>query len=319
MGKNPVNDELMMRYLLGDVSDEEQARLEELYFEDDRAFEQLAALEDELIDAYVRGELSEQQRKQFEGYFLNSIEQRRKLAFAESFTQYLSEVRGAASAAVQERWRNRITGWLGIHGSTARWAFAAAGAVVLIVGVGLVRENGRLRTQLRQMQAEQTELRQREEQLSKQLAQRNEPSTGNAPGKGAESQPHSLPIVALTLAPGLLRGSAEQKTLVIPHGPHLVRLQLQVDGGQSYESYLATLETAEGVRVWSKEGLKTTPETGGRTVVLELPSGLLSNKDYILKLRGVRSGAVQTNQYPSEAQHLVVEEIAAYSFRVAKY
>ena len=115
MAKDPTNDDVMTRYLLGDVSDEEQARLEELYFVNDRAFEQLAAVEDELIDAYARGELSESQRNQFELHFLNSTERQRKLAFAESFTRYLSEAPRATSATERETWPNRIAGWLGVH------------------------------------------------------------------------------------------------------------------------------------------------------------------------------------------------------------
>ena len=35
MAKDTVTDDLMMRYLLGDISDEEQVRLEEHYFVDD--------------------------------------------------------------------------------------------------------------------------------------------------------------------------------------------------------------------------------------------------------------------------------------------
>ena len=308
----------MMRYLLGDVSDDEQIRLEEYYFVDDNVFEQLSALEDELIDDYVRGELGERQRRQFELHFVNSAERRRKLAFAESFSQYLSNAYIAPAAAKRETWQQRITYWFDLRSTTARWAFAVVFAAVLLGGAWLGLENWWLHTQLREMQAQQTELRQREEQLSRQLTQLKVPAIEGRPGpEVAESQPHLLPIVALTLVPGVLRSSAEQKTLIIPSGPHLVRLQLDLES-QSYESYLATLETAEGSRIWSKEGLKTMPESGGRTVVLELPSSLLGNKDYILNLRGVRSGAVQTNQYPSEAQHLVVEEIAAYSFRVVK-
>ena len=91
MAKDPVSDGVMMRYLLGDVSDEERVQLEERYFVDDGVFEQLSALEDELIDDYIRGELAESQRKQFELHFLTSVERRQKLAFAESFAQYLSD------------------------------------------------------------------------------------------------------------------------------------------------------------------------------------------------------------------------------------
>lgn len=309
MAKDRPNDDVMMRYLLGELSDEEQTRLEESYFADDEAFEQLAALEDELIDAYVRGELSGPQRKQFDLRFVNSPERRQKLAFAESFARYLSEVPRPTSAAEREPWGNRIAGWLGLHGSTTRWAFAAAGAIVLLVGAGLVRENWRLRTQLRQMQAEQTELRQREEKLSKQLAQGNVPPTQSAQAKVPEGeagpQPHSLPIVALTLTPGLLRSSAGSKTLIIPHGPHLVQLKLALENKESYESYLAILETVEGTRIWSKAELKTASDDGTRMVALELPSGLLGNKDYILRLRGIRS-------------NVEIEDVAGYSFRVVK-
>ncbi len=318
MAKDSVSDDLMIRYLLGNASEEEHIRLEEHYFVDDDVFEQLSALEDELVDDYVNGSLAEPQRKQFKLHFLNSAERRRKLAFAESFSQYLSHAPIAAAAAKQETWHRRITDWFDLRGTTTRWAIAAVFAGTLVGGAWLVRQNWRLHAQLREMQAQQTELRQREEQLSKQLAQLEVTPTGRTPGSEvAQPQPQPLPIVALTLVPGVLRSSAEQKTLIIPPGRHVVHLQLVLEN-QSYESYLATVETAEGSRIWSKDGLTTMPQSGRRTLVLELPSSLLGNKDYVLKLRGVRSGVVQKNQYPSEAQHLVVEEIAAYSFRVVK-
>jgi hypothetical protein len=309
----------MMRYLLGVASDEERLRLEQCYFADDRVFAQLSAFEDELIDHYIRGELAEPQRKQFEHHFLNSAERREKLAFAESFVRYLSNLPLVVSSPKPEAWHERMTDWLGLRGVPARWAFTATLAAVVVGGVWLVQENWRLQTQLREMQAQQTELRQRDEQLRRQLDQLKLPAIAGTPGpEVAQSQAHSLPIVAVTLVPGVLRSSAEQNTLIIPLDPHLVRLQLEVDSRQPHDSYVAILETAEGVTVWSTEGLKTIPQIGGHTLAMELPSSLLSNNDYILKLRGVRSGAVQTNQHRSDTQHPIGEEIAAYSFRVVK-
>ena len=167
MAKDPVSDGVMMRYLLGDVSDEERVQLEERYFVDDGVFEQLSALEDELIDDYIRGELAESQRKQFELHFLTSVERRQKLAFAESFAQYLSKMPAVASPAKQASWRQRTTNWLGLRGTSARWAFAATFAAILLGGVWLIQENWRLRAQLREMQAQQTELRQRDEQIGR--------------------------------------------------------------------------------------------------------------------------------------------------------
>ena len=319
MAKDTVTDDLMMRYLLGDISDEERVRLEEHYFADDGVFEQLSAFEDELIDDYVRGELAEPQRKQFELHFLNSAERRRKLAFAKSFTRYLSNVPTATAAAKQAAWGQKITDWFGLRSTTTRRAFAVAFAAVVFGGAWLLRDNWWLRTQLREMQAQQTELRHRDDQLSRQLAQLNVPAIeGPSEPELSQSRPPSLPIVALTLTPGVLRSGAEQKTLIIPPGSSLVRLRLDIES-QSYESYLATLETAEGRRVWSQEGLRTISNGKVRMVVLQLPSRLLGNQDYIVELRGVRSSAVQAKQPPKEAQRLVSEEIAEYSFRVVKH
>jgi anti-sigma factor RsiW len=318
VAKDTVTDDLMMRYLLGDISDEVRVRLEEHYFVDDRVFEQLSAFEDELVDDYVRGELTEAQRKQFELHFLNSPERQRKLAFARSFTRFLSNVPTAAAPPKRDAWRQKITDWFGLRSGTARWAFAVAFAAVVFGGAWLLRENWWLRTQLGEMHAQQAELRHQEEQLSRQLAQLKAPAIeGPSEPELSQSRPPSLAIFALTLTPGVLRSGAEQKTLDLPPGPSLVRLRLDIEG-QSYETYRVTLETAEGRKVWSKEGLKAILEGKVRIVVLELPSKLLGNKDYIVELSGVRSGVVQGNQHPGEAQHPATEEIAAYSFRVVK-
>ena len=139
------------------------------------------------------------------------------------------------------------------------------------------------------------------------MAQHTTPPLGSTQGKEAEeragSQSHPLPIVALAMAPGLLRSDTQQKTLIIPRGLHLVQLQLAVENNQPYESYFATLETVEGAKVWSKEGLKTMPEGEMQGVLLELPSSLLGNKDYILKLRGLQ--APQRRQINILARHKI--------------
>ena len=72
-------------------------------------------------------------------------------------------------------------------------------------GLWFVLENWQLRYQVREKQAQLTELRQRDDQLSRQLDQFKVPVIKGALGQEvAGSQPHSLPIVALTLAPGVL-------------------------------------------------------------------------------------------------------------------
>ena len=75
---------LMIRYLLGELSPEERAALEERYFGDDELFDELVCLENEIVDTYVQGELSENERKRFESHFLVTPERQEKVRFAKS-------------------------------------------------------------------------------------------------------------------------------------------------------------------------------------------------------------------------------------------
>ena len=58
--------EKAIRYLLGDLSEEEKAHLEEQYFLDDPEFEQFEVAEDELIERYVSDELAPEDAHRFE-------------------------------------------------------------------------------------------------------------------------------------------------------------------------------------------------------------------------------------------------------------
>src|SRR5829696_1423355 len=53
-------------YLLGLLPAEDLATLEERYFNDDAAFEELVLAEDDLLDEYLDGQLPEEQRQTFE-------------------------------------------------------------------------------------------------------------------------------------------------------------------------------------------------------------------------------------------------------------
>ena len=55
-----VNEELMIQYLLGELSEQDCLDFEQATFENDQLFEELLAVEAELTDDYVRGLLTEQ-------------------------------------------------------------------------------------------------------------------------------------------------------------------------------------------------------------------------------------------------------------------
>lgn len=66
-------DELLLtRYLLGDLAEDEQVRVEDRAFMDPEYLAALEAVETDLIDAYVQGELATADRNAFERKFLVS-------------------------------------------------------------------------------------------------------------------------------------------------------------------------------------------------------------------------------------------------------
>jgi anti-sigma factor RsiW len=84
--------ELLYKYLLGELPEEQQAELEQRYFTDDALFERLIAVEDELINRYARNESSDEERKRIETYFLISQARRKRLMFTQALMRYLASL-----------------------------------------------------------------------------------------------------------------------------------------------------------------------------------------------------------------------------------
>lgn len=94
-----------MKYLLGELSDEEGRQLEEQYFADDDLHEQLRAVEIDLIDRYVSDELSRHEREKFEKQFLSAPGRVQDVMFSKSLKAYLSMPRAAEPARRSDRIR----------------------------------------------------------------------------------------------------------------------------------------------------------------------------------------------------------------------
>jgi len=82
---------LITRYLLGELSEEEQSEFEESYFADDELFAFLLVVEADLVERYMNGELGEKERENFERYFLRSDERRKRVEIVSRRMQSLKE------------------------------------------------------------------------------------------------------------------------------------------------------------------------------------------------------------------------------------
>ena len=79
------SENLIRRYLLGELAEADQAALERELLIDRGKFDQVWGVENELVDSYVRGEMSRADRERFEVHYLVSPLHRERVVIAESF------------------------------------------------------------------------------------------------------------------------------------------------------------------------------------------------------------------------------------------
>jgi len=92
--REQTGDKLLMDYLLGKLLPAEEIRIEEQYVADPQRQDELVEIEDELVDRYLEGQLSQEERKEFEARFLSSPRGRRKLELARSLIAVAAETSG---------------------------------------------------------------------------------------------------------------------------------------------------------------------------------------------------------------------------------
>src|SRR5262245_43305632 len=88
------NENLIRKYLLGELAEADQTALEQELLIDRGKFERVWAVENELVDSYVRGEMSRADRKRFESHYLASPLHRERVAIAESFLTNIDQAAG---------------------------------------------------------------------------------------------------------------------------------------------------------------------------------------------------------------------------------
>src|SRR5882757_7568590 len=95
------------------------------------------------------------------------------------------------------------------------------------------------------------------------------------------------------------------KEITIPPGTDAVRLDLRIGRDLQYQSYRASLQTAEGVEKLRVSDLKTTATGNSVIVPLKAAAGLLTRGDYYVKLSGLNP----RGEY---------DDVGRYSFRVTR-
>jgi hypothetical protein len=291
--KPRYDDQLVIEYLLGSVSEDEAARLDELSIANDEFAERLRAVEDDLVDAFVRGELSGDSLDRFQSHYLASPYRREKVRFAESLLA-LCDRAPAASRQAQPSARS----WQ----FSPAWTFAAAACLMLIAGGYLWYENARLRDQVTRAQLDREALQQSHRDLQRQIQEQRMP----APEVPERLSPAQSPVsaMALVLLPQT-RGSGPLAAIALPPAADQARLQLELESGD-FDSYQTVLkDPANGRSLWRSGRLKAASRGDSKLVAVSLPASLLKTQNYSLDLFGIPQAGAG-------------ELLSSYAFRVVR-
>lgn len=184
---------LEARYLLGELSAEEEKSFEARYFANDEAFEELQIVEGELIDAYVSERLPAQARKHLEQQLEKSPRLRQRVAFARTFARAIPDIRleelpdasaklpsPNVSPPVTTSTTTTFPWWKGLFkDSFARqpasaMVMAACVLLVLLGGSGVVVQSVRLRRESQQLADERAAIARQREELNRLSAEQDQ-------------------------------------------------------------------------------------------------------------------------------------------------
>ncbi len=331
-------DEQLVRYLLGQLPDEDAQRVEELSIVDDEVAQRIGVVENDLVDAYVSGKLVEPNRTQFERVYLATARRREKVRFAESLlgsgtigriatpedvNAARNRLRGPTAAPQKARARGgRWFEWF-LGSPETSWGLAVAAALLLIVTGVLAFQAVRLRNELTGVQSARAALDQRTEDLERQLAAQQSANAdatkelsrvqgmlAEATRPATATQPPTAPapgvFATLLLAPQT-RAAGPLPTLSLRPGAEGIALELLVDpaaapgAGKRYRAVLKSSESA--AVVWHADLFAVADRDQVSTVSVNIPARGLKAQTYLLELFAAGASAA-------------TEPVGTYAFRI---
>jgi hypothetical protein len=308
MRSEPVDELLLIKYLLGHLTEEEQIRVEDRAFAEPGYLRALEAAEADLVDDYVRGELSQADRQAFERRFLTSPLRRKKVEFARALatvTAGAPSLKSTAEAA--STWhvlRGLIRGW----NPALRFAGALAALLCIAGGVWLVLDNTSMRSHLSALEGQHREWAVRDQRLRQELsdAQKRADSLAAQMQSRPSTQDGRTPMIAsLVLVAGPSRSESRVEQLVLDRGVQVVHIQIQLGAGDVFRRFRATLNTRSGREILVLSNLAQRRTGVASTMSLDVPASALETGEYELALQGLPDG--------QDAQ-----DIGYYYFRVQK-
>ena len=131
-------ENLIKKFLFGEMSDDERLAFEDDFLLDESLFEEVKVIEDELIEKYVREWMDSAERSKFEEHFLTTNKRREKVQFTKRLLGKVDKERFAESPAIVST-AETTTFWekLAAFFRTPQFAIGGAFALFLMIAGGI--------------------------------------------------------------------------------------------------------------------------------------------------------------------------------------
>jgi hypothetical protein len=304
------------RYLLGEMTEQEQTQLEEQYFEDDVLFERFVAVKDDLVDAYARGQLGPEKRDRFEQHFLATPPRRLKVEQSRRFINAATAVAQSSITSAAPGTRSpKISWWQSISSSMGVPSLVLQGAFAVLLLIALASAWIWIRN-LQNRKPEQAKLQDNRPKPDPGLVPSPSPQDTNpvvtvtaspsppAVNRNPPQQPAPAHVASVTLLPFAPRDGSGGNTLRLAPDTDAVQLNLTFKDDE-YRSYSVEVRTVEGEQILQRRGVKAVGAGGEKKLTINVDPARLNRQDFIVTLNGL-SGAGMS------------EALAEYYFRVER-
>jgi hypothetical protein len=300
-------EQQMVRYLLGEMTIDEQIAMETGYFADPENFNMLQVVEQDLIEGYINDKLSPSGRAKFEMHFLSSPARREQVRFFKTLTRalpfefatapYQEQVRVVARKSDEEKtpWWEVIIAPFRLQKFALGMSFAAALLILAAAGTWMFMGG-------------------RDQLGGGQLANVNQPAPPDAGQVSSPDQPKAIessdndsdqdksgsptkspvkPVIAsFSLSIAGVRGgdatSTDSQVLRIPQNADSVQLTFNHQD-EPYDRYRVALLNQAGKQIWTRGEVKVVRVKSGTLLSLNAPAKLFTQGSYIIAVSRTNS------------------------------
>ena len=286
-------DDLLVRFLLDEMSKEERVQIENRFLADNEFFESLLVAESALLDQYAQGKLSGDKLKRAQSLFESSSSQKRDVEFTKELITAAHQSHVANDLVTAASIPSRQLPVPVSNVTRFGWAVALLLCISLLIWAAFLYSSRRSMEAQRlaaERSAEEAQQKLNEQlktdgELNRQLQAEIERRT-QAEELLAQIQTRRPPeITSILLFPATGERGKGEGLVTLKPGSRLVQIQLQVDEREKYKRYGVRLSTVSNREIWKADSIGADRIRNDRLSLL-LQAQLFEHEDYKIELKG---------------------------------